>query len=72
MSRSTEDLIKIVSAGGGLVLDGKTLAADDLVKIASAAAESEVALTIKNVDDKTTEELVSIAAAGDCTVVFEL
>lgn len=72
MSRSTDDLIKIATAGGGFILDGETQSTDDLVKVANAAAEFEVIVTVKNVGGKTTDELIQIASAGDGMVVFEL
>jgi DNA replication protein len=72
MSRPVDDLVKITTAGAGLILDGQTQSTDDLIKIAGAAAESEALLTIKNVGGKTTDELIKIAAAGDGSVVFEL
>ena len=72
MDRSTDDLVKIAAAGGGLILDGETKSTDELIQIASAAAESEGLVTISNVGEKNTDELIQIAAAGDGSVIFEL
>lgn len=72
MDRSTDDLVKIVAAGGGLILDAEAKSTDELIKIANAAAESEAFVTMRKVGEKNTDELIKIAAAGDGAVVFEL
>lgn len=72
MKRSAEDLVKITTAGGGLILDGETQSTDEWIKIATAAGESDGTLTIRNMGGKNTDELVKIAAAGDGAVIFEL
>jgi len=72
MDRSTDDLVKITSAGGGLILDAEGKSTDELIKIAAAAGASDATLIVKNVGSKTTDELIDIATAGDGGVVFEL
>jgi len=72
MDRSTDDLVKIVAAGGGLILDAEGKSTDELMKIVRAAGKGEALVTIRNMGEKTTEELISLAAAGDGMVVFEL
>ena len=72
MDRSTDDLVKIVKAGAGLIVDGGAKSTEELIQIASAAGESEVWVTIRNIGEKKTDELVQIAAAGDGTVIFKV
>jgi hypothetical protein len=72
MDRSTDELVKIVTAGAGLIVDGKAKSTDELIQIATAAGQSEVWVTIRNVGEKNSDELVKIAAAGDGVVIFEL
>jgi DNA replication protein len=72
MDRSTDDLVKILAAGGGLVLDAGRKSIDDLMKIARAGAEGECLVTMRNVGEKTTEELIKIVTVGDGSVVFEV
>jgi hypothetical protein len=45
---------------------------DELIQIANAAAESEALVTIRNVGEKNTDELIKIATAGAGVVIFEL
>jgi hypothetical protein len=71
MNRTTDDLVRIATAGAGLILDSDTKSTEELTKIARAAAESEVMLIIRNVGNKTTDELVEIAGACE-DIVFEL
>ena len=72
MSLSTEDLVKIVEAGGGLTLEAGSKSKDDLVTIATGATNLDVILTLKNVTALTVDDLVEIARAGDGCVTFEL
>ncbi len=71
MSRSVDDLIKIAASGAAIVLDGQALSTDDLVKIAGVIEESESSLTVRNVDGKTTDDLIKIAEAYHNGVIFE-
>lgn len=72
MSTSTDDLIRIVEAGGGLTLDVETKAKDELVRIATAAGQFEANVTFTNVTSLAVDDLVEIAKAGDNMVTFEL
>ena len=70
--KTTDNLVKIVSNGGGIRIDGEKRTSDSLVKIAKAARQGQVNLQIYNVDNKTTDLLVKIAKAGEGRVIFEL
>jgi len=67
----TEDLIRIVAAGGGMRLDGSKRSTDELVSIAAAASMRTSRLTLTGLDGRTTDELVRIAAAGNGSVFFD-
>lgn len=69
--RSTEDLIRVVRAGGGLRLTATDRSTDDLVLIASAAADWSVTVTFSGLDDRSTDDLVLIADAGQGSVVLK-
>jgi len=69
--RTTEDLMKIVAAGGGLVLDASGKEVTDLIKIAAICDNEHRTLHLKNVDAFETMDLIKIAAVGDGHVVFE-
>lgn len=68
--KTTDDLVKIVSFGGGIVIDSSKTT-DDLVKIASFAAGKGSRVVIKNADRKTTDDLVKIASFGKGAVLFD-
>ena len=68
--KSTDDLVKIVSFGGGVVIDS-TKSTDDLVKIASFAAGKGSRVVIKNAGRKSTDDLVKIASFGKGAVLFD-
>jgi hypothetical protein len=68
--KSTDDLVKIASFGGGMIIDSSK-SVDDLVKIASFAAGSRSRITIKNAKIIPTDDLVKIASFGKGAVVFD-
>ena len=71
MSTSTDDLVKIADAGGGLTLDADAKSKDELVQIATAAAGSDAGVTFRNVTALAVDDLVEIAKAGDGCITFE-
>ena len=68
---STEDLVRIASAGGGFRLDVAGRSTDDLVRIAGAASGWGVRLVFAGMTDFSADDLVRIAEAGEGTVEFE-
>ena len=71
MAKTTEQIIQIVSAGGGVIIDGSQ-PIDELVQIAAAASGSGATVIIKNADEKTTLRLTEIGAAGQGNVILDL
>lgn len=69
--RSTEDLVRIATAGGGFKLDAAGRPTDDLVTIAAAASDWGVRLVFAGMNDRPTKDLVRIAEAGQGNVQFE-
>ena len=69
--RSTEDLIRLVQAGGGLRLSATDRTTDDLVRIAAAAAEWGVPVTFSGLASRSTDDLLLIVDAGQGVVVLE-
>jgi hypothetical protein len=69
--RTTDELIKIATAGGGLVLEAGRRPTDELARIAAAAKRSGASMIFRHVAARKTEDLVRIAAAGKGTVIFE-
>lgn len=72
MTKMTKQILRIVAAGGGVILNAQEKTTPQLVQIASAAAGSGATVILKNADTKTTEQLVQIATAGNGRVIFEL
>jgi hypothetical protein len=69
--RSTEDLIRVVKAGGALKLAATDRSTDDLVRIASAAADWGVSVPFSGLQDRSTDDLVVIADAGQGSVCLK-
>ena len=67
-----DGLIRIVANGGGLVIDGSSMATDDLVRIAANAAGKGSHIVVRNVGTKSIDELVRIAASGQGAMIFDL
>lgn len=70
-----DTIIRIVAAGGGVVIDleKQTLLVDTLIRIAATAGVSGAKITIKNINGRLlVDTLIRIAAAGRGNVVFEL
>jgi predicted RNA-binding protein YlxR (DUF448 family) len=71
MEKTTDQLVRIASAGGGMIIDVTGKNTDQLVRIASASSQSGVKLIITNVNSKTTDQLVRIASAGKGNVILD-
>ena len=70
--KSTDDLVRIALAGGGLTLDGSKKHTDDLVRIALATKTGGAKLTITGISAvRHTDDLVRIAIAAKGLVSFE-
>ena len=68
--RTTEELLRIVAAGGGMRLDASKMTTDDLVAIAAALSQN-ARLILTGLGARSTDDLVRIAAAGRGGVFFE-
>ena len=71
MAKTIDQLVKIISAGGGMRIDATGKTVDQLVKIAAAGAATRSQLIISNAESKTVDQLVRIAAAGKGCVFFD-
>jgi hypothetical protein len=68
---STEDLVRIASAAGGIRFNVLGRSTDDLVRIAAAASTSGARLFLSGMSGRPTDDLIKIAGAGKGAVVFE-
>ena len=69
--RTTNELVRIASAGGGLRFNGGGRVTDELVRIASATASGGGHLYLTGMSGRTTDEFVRIASAGQGRVTIE-
>ena len=67
---STDDLVRIVSYGGGLDFDASSRSTEDLVRIASYAQSGSARVTLRGISSRSVEDLVRIASYGQGHVVF--
>lgn len=70
-SRSTNDLVKIASYGGGFILDAAARSTDDLVRIASYAKDKNSKIILRGMAARSTDDLVRIASVGGGAIIFE-
>ena len=76
-TRTTDELVRIVSAGGGFRLNAGGMKTEDLVRIASCAAPHSkehnhgATIVLAGLSGRTTDELVRIASCGHGHVIFE-
>ncbi|ESZ55604.1 hypothetical protein X728_28920 [Mesorhizobium sp. L103C120A0] len=68
--RPTSELVKIVSVGGGLVIDASLRPTLDLIQLAAAAKQSGARLFIRGMKLRQTADMMQIAAAGGGMVQF--
>lgn len=69
--RRTEELVRIIMAGGGLAIDASLRPTDDLVRLALVASKSNATLRLSGLHMRTTDDLIRIALAGSGKVTFE-
>lgn len=72
MAFTTESLVRIAAAGGGLVMDCKGHTVESLVKIAAATSQNGAKIILTNPYGLTVESLVRIGAAGNGNVIFDI
>ena len=67
--RSALEIKKIVSVGGGVIVDASQYSTVDLKSI---AANAKANVVLKNTDEMSTMDLRSIASAGKGHVIIDL
>ena len=69
--RHTEDLVRIVAAGGGFRINASTRPSGDLIRIAAAAEIGGGHVALIGMNTRHTDDLVNIAEAGKGHISFE-
>lgn len=74
MSLDFNNILRIISAGGGLIIDlnNSNLSFNELLRLASSAGNSGANLIIKNSNSLDHSQLLRISSAGKGNVIFEL
>ena len=70
--KDERQMIDILRARGGLIVDGSKRRPEELLDLARAAASSRATLVLRNVEERTQEQLLAIARAGKGRVLLEL
>lgn len=71
MARTTDNIIRIVHAGGSMNINGKEMTTDNMVRIAKAAAKSGSTVTFMGLGDHTTDNLIRIVNAGGKNIILQ-
>jgi hypothetical protein len=72
MILTSEQLQQVVSAGGGLVIDGSTMTLSQLRQVVSTASINKATITVKRTSGLTAAQLAELAALAPGLVVFDL
>ena len=70
--RQAEDILKIIKAGGGVILSARYQITENLIAFARASSSHKSTIILKDTDNLETDDLVNIARAGQGNVVFEI
>jgi hypothetical protein len=71
MNLAPNDVVRILAAGGGVILDGSRHPVNDLVRFAAAAATGGCFLILQKSGSQPVNDLVRIASAGQGRVIFQ-
>lgn len=68
---TTNDLVRVASAGGGLKISARSLTLDDMVRVAFAASSKGARIIIEDAQVLTADQMVRIGFAGKGCASFE-
>ena len=71
MSRTTENIIRIVQAGGNMNVNGERMTTENMIRIAMEAVKSGSTITFMGLGKHTTENLIRIVKAGGKNVIVQ-
>ncbi|HDY91356.1 MAG TPA: hypothetical protein ENH67_17885 [Pseudoalteromonas sp.] len=72
MSRSTDNVIKLVKAGGLLSINCEGRSTDNVLKIIEVANSVGRPVTIRNLDDHSTDNVLRIIQASGDNILLEV
>lgn len=71
-NKSTDNLIRIVKAGGNLIIDAENKSTDNIIRIVKVAVQMDKVVTFRNLSNKSTDNLIRIVKAGGIHVALEV
>lgn len=72
MCKSTENIIRIIKAGGQVSFDGSKISVDNLLRIINAAVSNKRTLTVRNLESKSTDNIIRLVKSGGDFLIVEL
>lgn len=72
MSRTTDNVLRILKGGGNISVDAKGMTTDNILRIVKVAVEMEKVVTFRNLDEHTTDNILRIVKAGGDNVILEI
>ena len=72
MSRTADNVIRILKAGGNISVDAKGKNTDNILRIVQVAVEMNKVVTFRNLDDHNTGNILRIVEAGGDNVILEI
>lgn len=72
MSKITSEIIKIITAGGNVIVDCSDKIENDLIEIVSTATNCNKKVILKNAESKTTDTLIKVISCGGDNVFVEV
>jgi hypothetical protein len=71
-ARPKKELIQLLAAGAGLIVEAQAKKTSDLIELASQAKTTGVTIIFMGMHNKSTSDLIRIASAGRAHVIFEV
>lgn len=72
MSRTTDNVLRLLKAGGNISVDAKGMTTDNILRIVKVAVEMGKVVTFRNLEKHTTDNILRIVKAGGDNVVLEI
>ena len=72
MSRTTDNVLRILKAGGNISIDAERMTTDNILRIVKVAVEMEKVVTFRNLEKHTTDNILRIVKAGGDNVILEI
>jgi hypothetical protein len=69
--RTTDNIIRVIQAGGNMNVNGEKLSTDSLVRVANAAVASGSTVTFMGLGKHTTDNLIRIVKAGGKNIILQ-